>query len=92
MNAKDDFIKAYRSCSNNRKAIERDTRCGCYKCQSTFLPAEISRWLPDASDETALCPVCGSDAVLPKSAGFPLDTDFLTAMNDFWRMDRPDGL
>lgn len=92
MNAKEDFLRAYQSCSNNRKAIEVDSQCACYKCQSTFHPSEISQWLPDACDETALCPRCGSDSVLPKSAGYPLDPDFLTAMNDFWRMDRPDGL
>ena len=48
--------------SNHRKEIEAAANCGCFYCLTRFKPALISEWID--KDQTALCPVCGIDAVL----------------------------
>lgn len=37
-----------------------------------------------ASAETALCPRCGSEALLGDRSGYPINTDFLHRMNQAW--------
>jgi hypothetical protein len=51
------------------------------------LPQEIAEWVDDDADgegQTALCPKCGIDAVLPGNAGFDLAPDFLAKMKAHW--------
>ncbi len=47
----------------NKKKIESGTLCGCYFCLTNFEGHEITDW-GDAG-ETALCPRCDMDSVLP---------------------------
>lgn len=47
---------------NNMQHLERVDKCGCYFCCNIFPAAEI---IDFTTDETALCPHCGIDAVLP---------------------------
>ena len=42
-------------------------RCGCFHCMSTFPADRIARWIDDG--QTALCPVCDIDAILPEADG-----------------------
>ncbi|MNS30646.1 hypothetical protein D3C72_626820 [compost metagenome] len=59
--------------------------CGCFCCEQTFLPSEITEWIEEnlGIGETAICPKCGIDSVL--SSRFPIkDKEFLTAMNVMW--------
>jgi hypothetical protein len=40
---------------------------------------------PRAIDaQTALCPRCGSEAVLGDKSGYPINAGFLTRMNEAW--------
>lgn len=48
----------------NKLKIESDTLCGCYFCLTNFEGHEITDWADNA--ETALCPRCDMDSVLPK--------------------------
>lgn len=80
----------------HRAAILRSKRCGCFHCLAFFAPAEIMDWVdvspeaPASADEgewgqTALCPRCGIDAVLPDTVpGVVLSTDLLHAMQRHW--------
>lgn len=47
----------------NRAAVET-SECGCYFCTRTFHGSAVAEWTDGG--ETALCPFCGIDAVLPE--------------------------
>ena len=72
--------------ANNRPGLQKDNRCGCFCCLRIFDPAEIKNWIIDPQSPidnlgTAVCPYCSCDSVIGESSGFPVDEDFLDAMN-----------
>jgi len=89
-----DLMAAYRHTTKNRADIEASTHCGCCYCMQTFPAGEIVAWAgldfsqlenPDAADaETAVCPRCGSEAVLGDKSGFAITPHFLGQMNEAW--------
>jgi Zn finger protein HypA/HybF involved in hydrogenase expression len=89
-----DLLAAYRHTTKNRAEIEASTTCGCCYCMQTFPADEIVAWAgldfsqldnPDAADaETAVCPRCGSEAVMGDKSGFPINPPFLGQMNEAW--------
>ena len=66
---------------NNRGALLDAKECGCFFCLKIFNPVQISRWL---NEETALCPYCNVDAVIPESCDYELDDSLLLAMKEYW--------
>lgn len=54
-------------------------RCGCFHCLSTFTAENVAQWVDDG--QTALCPVCGIDSVLPDIG---LDVPMLEQMHRRW--------
>ena len=89
-----DLLAAYRYTSNNWAQIEGSTMCGCCSCMRIFPPAEIVAWTgldidnvddPTAVEkQTAMCPRCGSEAVIGDKSGCPINARFLGRMNDAW--------
>lgn len=89
-----DLLAASKHTSNNRAEIEASKICGCCYCQQTFPPEEIVAWAgldvsnfndPEAATAgTALCPHCGSEAVVGDKSGYKIDAAFLGSMNDAW--------
>jgi hypothetical protein len=77
-----DIRGAHEFSSHHRSMIAASTACGCFYCLAMFSPSEVREWTD--SGETALCPNCGIDAVLPGRASFPLDRGFLQKMNAHW--------
>ena len=56
----------------NRTAIKNSTECGCVYCMETFDPLQVIEWCSDYDEvkqqfceDTALCPKCGIDSVVP---------------------------
>jgi hypothetical protein len=74
--------------SNHRAEVLASDVCACFSCLETFSPEAISEWVDTPTDEgegeTALCPMCGIDAVLGSSSGLPIDGDFLKEMQLYW--------
>ena len=66
---------------NNRGALLDAKECGCFFCLKLFDPAQIRSWL---NEETALCPYCNVDAVIPESCDYELDDSLLLAMKEYW--------
>lgn len=66
---------------NNRGALLDSKECGCFFCLKIFSPAQIQSWL---NEETALCPYCNVDAVIPESYDYELDDSLLLAMKEYW--------
>ena len=69
--------------SHNRVLIGKANRCYCFHCTRALSPAEITRYADDG--ETALCPHCGIDAVIPDSIGSEVLTEMMVReMNKYW--------
>jgi len=51
------------SSTRNRDRVGAAASCGCFHCRSIFASDEIRQWVDDG--QTALCPRCGIDSVLP---------------------------
>lgn len=72
---------------NNRKALETSQLCGCYYCEQTFSPREITVWVDEDKEgwgRTALCPRCHIDAVLGDTQGIGLSHDTLKRLHVVW--------
>lgn len=66
---------------NNRGALLDSRQCGCFFCLKLYDPALITAWL---NEETARCPYCNVDAVIPESCDYELDESLLLAMKEYW--------
>jgi hypothetical protein len=81
----------HKFCTANRPLLEQSSSAGCFFCGAAFEPSEISRWLPEydeatgaPSGETASCPRCGKDSVLPSAAPVAMSPHLLAAMQGYW--------
>jgi hypothetical protein len=77
-----DLIYAHQLCESNRQKLMAAKVCGCFYCLHIFDPEEIV-WEDDA-DNTAMCPYCGIDSILPESATLPITKSFLRKMREYW--------
>ncbi len=66
----------------NRQALAESDLGGCYHCMQSFSVHAIEQWTDNG--ETALCPLCEVDAVIPQSSGILLDEDTLQVIHDRW--------
>ncbi len=88
------LLAAAKHANSNQAEIESSVTCGCFCCMQIFPPTEILAWSgldfssfdnPDAASAgTALCPRCGSEAVIGDKSGYSIDPDFLGRMNEAW--------
>lgn len=89
-----DLIKlAYNRCDENRALLFKSDKCGCYHCGEFFSPFEIDSWgcYNDGSDEefdehpldTAECPKCQRESVIPYSREYKLTIEFLAQVNHY---------
>jgi len=71
----------------HRQNIIKSKICGCFYCLEFFSPSDIKEWIDELLDgsrgpgQTALCPKCGIDSVLPDKLDCVLDLKLLEAMN-----------
>jgi hypothetical protein len=72
---------AHKKSRNNKNSIQHDQICGCFYCLNTFDSSKIAAWIDDG--QTALCPICGIDAVLSANIA-PITKEFLSLMHDRW--------
>lgn len=77
-----DFRIAPKLAIHNRKQLGMVTECACYHCCKIYCPVEIKEWVD--SDDTAVCPHCGVDAVLPIYEEKEKEMEFLTKLNKYW--------
>jgi hypothetical protein len=64
----------------HRKQLAHTERAGCFYCLEFFDVAQIVEWTDD--EQTALCPLCGIDAVLPATE--EIKPEFLKQMQQYW--------
>jgi hypothetical protein len=64
---KNDIVEAHKFCKNNRENLTKSYMCGCFSCLRIFKTSEITEWIDrKENDDTALCPYCGIDFIIPK--------------------------
>ena len=66
---------------NNRGALLDSRERGCFFCIKLFTPDKITEWV---NEETARCPFCNVDSVIPESHDYELDEILLLAMKEYW--------
>lgn len=81
MNVEKAAILAFR----NKKMIEESNQAGCYYCLEIFPTSEVVQFTDNG--QTAICPRCGVDAILPSSAGL-ITADFLKQSKLYWFGDK----
>ncbi len=64
--------------SLHRETILGGDDCSCFYCESVYDPKQIVRWTDDK--QTAICPKCGIDSVLPGE----VVPELLLKMHEYW--------
>lgn len=80
-----ELLEAFKHTTSNRAQLESSTTCA---------PQEVVAWAgldissfddpASAQGETALCPRCGSEALIGDRSGVAITADFLHRMNLAW--------
>lgn len=78
---------------HRRNVLSADV-CGCFYCLRMFPPSTITEWVDldaDGVGQTALCPRCGIDAVVPSVPARPVIAELLAQLHDrqFGELDFP---
>ena len=81
-----DLVEAQTHASDHRAEIESSTLCGCFYCLAVYPAGSITRWVDGG--QTALCPRCGTDAVLGDRIGVAMKRPFLENMQRRWFASR----
>ncbi|MGN0967121.1 MAG: cytoplasmic protein [Candidatus Coprovivens sp.] len=76
------LIDAHKTSSHNKDLVKRSKICACFHCRTWFSSKEVNRWIP--GEETAICPRCGIDSVIPDASGIQQDRDFVAEMHRYW--------
>lgn len=74
--------KLHAHSSHNKVLILVSDRCVCFHCQAMMDHGEITEYVDNG--QTALCPKCGVDAILPDSIEETIDSQTLKDMQEYW--------
>lgn len=68
--------------AHNRELVAVSNQCYCFYCKQSMYRGEIERHIDDG--QTALCPKCGIDAIIPDSIEESVDENIIAEMNEYW--------
>lgn len=68
--------------TNNRDKIKVSTSCVCIYCTKFFSPTDIVDWADHGN--TALCPLCGIDAVIGATSKTVLSQAVIDFLHEQW--------
>ena len=66
----------------NKTNVEQSDACGCYSCTKIFKKEDIAEWTDNY--QTAICPFCNVDCVIPDKCGIEINEQSLIALKQFW--------
>ena len=78
------YADAHKYSIYNKKLLKDSGLCGCFYCGAIFNYERIKTWIDGNPDQTALCPSCGIDSVIPKDHHYTLSDEFLCKMKEVW--------
>lgn len=73
----------HKKCAYHKQALLKSPLCGCFHCLRIYAPSEIKEWVARDDYQTAICPHCSIDAVLP-STEIDLTPELLSVMQARW--------
>jgi hypothetical protein len=82
----------HRHAHGNRAELEASEACGCLACERIYFPSEVQHWLSKSTGETAVCPYCGTDAVVGSASGIPITPGVLARAHARWFLDGADEI
>ena len=68
--------------SHNKQLVDTADKCYCFYCKSCMKNSDIKQYADNG--ETALCPQCGIDAIIPDSIEDAVDEGIIFEMNEYW--------
>jgi hypothetical protein len=77
-----DYNQTHKHSAHHEQEILNSSLCICFYCLAFFTPDKIDDWID--SDQTAMCPYCGIDAVIGDASGYPISREFLEGINQCW--------
>lgn len=83
INLEDECRLAHNYSFINKQSITNSTLCGCFYCCRVFKAEEVTDWIAEDRGQTACCPYCGIDSVIPDS-DVCFDHTFLEEMKKIW--------
>lgn len=75
-----DFDKIFRLSLNNKEALSKSKLCGCYHCGRIFSPNKVEYYMESQREQTATCPFCEMDAVIPSTDEFSITEEKLSLL------------
>jgi hypothetical protein len=78
-------VDEHARCTRHRKVVLEAEAIGCFYCLQLSRPEDVREWVDpdlDGVGQTALCPRCGIDSVIPVRPG--VDHEFLRRMHARW--------
>lgn len=76
-------LSAHRHSRGHRADLAQSERAGCFHCLAVFAPSDIVDWCGRGTRESAVCPYCGIDSVVPSNR-VPLTPVLLEEMSRVW--------
>ena len=76
------FVEFHKLSSYNKEMLEKTPDCGCFYCLTIFKPALIKEWIDKG--QTAICPHCQIDSVLPSTETLSITPKLLEDMHSYW--------
>lgn len=77
-----DLKELHKLSFKGRPQLLQANTCGCFYCFALFSPKDIEDWADDR--QTAICPHCGIDSIIPDTAQAPLTESLLKEMHQFF--------
>ncbi len=68
--------------THNKELVASSERCYCFYCKNTFESSEIKAFADDG--QTAVCPNCLTDSIIPDSVDETIDENTLSMMQEYW--------
>lgn len=68
--------------AHNRSRIAVAGKCYCFYCKAVLDSSEITDYADHG--QTAICPKCGIDSIIPDSIDEPIDTKTVAELNQYW--------
>ena len=76
------YRKLHTYSSNNKELIKQSKTCYCFYCKKQMNPTEIQEYIDN--NQTALCPYCEIDSILPDAIDEPINDELVDEMNKYW--------
>lgn len=68
--------------AHNKSLIDISNKCYCFYCRSCMERSEMVDYIDDG--QTAVCPKCGIDSIIPDSIEECVDENMIAQMNEYW--------